>query len=384
MLRSLRRLGRSSSLHPRGTGPYLQAPQRRRALERPGITAREGHGELTAFDVEAGRGAAGASELSGFALRLARRTRAAEGSDAGLREAWSSVAFQTEGLIQALSLEEAYDLLRALSKGGVLTRFTSCVKRLMTHVADQEEFLRPRKVLTLWRLLDRADLIDAVEATSYFEKELKFAYKLEVITAATGMKMPMDFQADVVVADPPECQMFKAQSYSKQPESRAQPSSQCVDSPTQRMSDLSPTSATSPTSRSRVESGNTTTMMEDEDVDWLQRVWGRPVVGQANATLRRCTVQVWRTQAVGAKNASERDQLSKELGGVAALGCTINLMLDVEQEELNREELRVERISRRISRKQVNDSKLRTSAATAEKMVRSSIHQLKERAFARG
>ena len=28
-----------------------------------------------------------ASELSGFALRLARRTRAAEGSDAGLREA---------------------------------------------------------------------------------------------------------------------------------------------------------------------------------------------------------------------------------------------------------------------------------------------------------
>ncbi|CAK8985372.1 unnamed protein product [Durusdinium trenchii] len=123
-----------------------------------------------------------------------------------------------------------------------------------------------------------------------------------------------------------------------------------VDSPTQRMSDLSPTSATSPTSRSRVESGNTTTMMEDEDVDWLQRV----------------------TQAVGAKNASERDQLSKELGG------TINLMLDVEQEELNREELRVERISRRISRKQVNDSKLRTSAATAEKMVRSSIHQLKD------
>ena len=28
-------------------------------MERPGITAREGHGELTAFDVEAGRGAAG-------------------------------------------------------------------------------------------------------------------------------------------------------------------------------------------------------------------------------------------------------------------------------------------------------------------------------------
>eukprot|EP00913_Durusdinium_trenchii_P009245 g8690.t1 len=345
MLRSLRRLGRSSSLHPRGTGPYLQAPQRRRALERPGITAREGHGELTAFDVEA-------SELSGFALRLARRTRAAEGSDAGLREAWSSVAFQTEGLIQALSLEEAYDLLRALSKGGVLTRFTSCVKRLMTHVADQEEFLRPRKVLTLWRLLDRADLIDAVEATSYFEKELKFAYKLE---AGKGSANPSRWIPTVPCANAMGVTSAKCQSCDncryRDEDADGLPgvsiaghdlsATPSVDSPTQRMSDLSPTSATSPTSRSRVESGNTTTMMEDEDVDWLQRV----------------------TQAVGAKNASERDQLSKELGG------TINLMLDVEQEELNREELRVERISRRISRKQVNDSKLRTSAATAEKMV---------------
>ena len=44
-----------------------------------------------------------------------------------------------------------------------------------------------------------------------------------------------------------------------------------VDSPTQRMSDLSPTSATSPTSRSRVESGNTTTMMEDEVPGLLTR-----------------------------------------------------------------------------------------------------------------
>jgi len=125
------------------------------------------------------------------------------------------------------------------------------------------------------------------------------------------------------------------------------------DSPTQKMSDVR-SSDTSPA----FNTGSPTAGEAEEDVEWLQKV--SPMMGVKNASEFKELCQ---------QHGFSSDELSVLGGG------TIDGILDAEQEELNREELRVERVSKRISQKKLAAN---ASKSTAEKMVRNSIRQLKD------
>eukprot|EP00439_Symbiodinium_sp_Y106_P028852 s4437_g3.t1 len=90
-------------------GPY---PQRPPARGRP-TEGRQPERELNAFDLEAG-------QLAPFARLLERRGLAAAGGDPlALRQAWSSVAFQAEGLAKELNAADAASILRGSAAPGL-------------------------------------------------------------------------------------------------------------------------------------------------------------------------------------------------------------------------------------------------------------------------
>lgn len=127
-------------------------------------------------------------------------------------------------------------------------------------------------------------------------------------------------------------------------------------SPTRKLSDVGD-SPLSPRSRWSGASVGPTSEPE-EDVDWLQKVSPLMGVKHADELKELCEVT-----GIGS------EKLSAQLGG------SINGILDAEQEELNREELRVERISRRISNKKAASG---ANKSTAENMVRNSVRQFKD------
>lgn len=131
-------------------------------------------------------------------------------------------------------------------------------------------------------------------------------------------------------------------------------------SPTHKLSDAGlETPALSPAhTRTSGASVGSPTSEPEEDVDWLQKV--SPMMGVKNADELKELCEV---------HGFSSEKLSAQLGG------SINGILDAEQEELNREELRVERISRRISKKKAASG---ANKSAAETMVRNSVRQFKD------
>lgn len=106
-----------------------------------------------------------------MARRLARQ--GSVGQDPfEIEKAWSAVAFQAQGLADELSAKEAYELLRSLSAGGVLTKYEGACSALLGTLRKRGEGqLKPRKVINIWAALDRADA-QASEVDAFFLREL--------------------------------------------------------------------------------------------------------------------------------------------------------------------------------------------------------------------
>ncbi|CAE7906023.1 CPK2, partial [Symbiodinium microadriaticum] len=85
--------------------------------------------------------------------------------------AWSSVAFQAEGLAKELNHSDAASILRGLAWSGTLGRHPSVSTSLLT-VLTAGEGLRSRKVVGLWVAMDRADMAMEQEARDYFRQHL--------------------------------------------------------------------------------------------------------------------------------------------------------------------------------------------------------------------
>ncbi|CAE8660494.1 unnamed protein product, partial [Polarella glacialis] len=134
-----------------------------------------------AFDLEAG-------EMGAFARRLASQGLAATGGDPReLQRAWAALAFQARGLAEKLSASDAYSLLRGLSSGGVLARHGETCKALIGVLRKKGVgTLKPRKVVSIWVALDRADVTDGSEdAAAFFRSELKRALPLAARSEAS-------------------------------------------------------------------------------------------------------------------------------------------------------------------------------------------------------
>jgi len=97
--------------------------------------------------------------------------------------AWRAVAFQTEGLVDNLSVADAYTLLRAFCGVGVLARFDGVQQALLAVLQrDGSDKLSARKLIGAWTAWDRSDAPIAMQAdaVAFFRSSLRAALPKEV------------------------------------------------------------------------------------------------------------------------------------------------------------------------------------------------------------
>lgn len=124
-------------------------------------------------DAAAGAFELEACELASYARRLARRGREVGGDPRALSEAWEAVAFQCQGLADSISPNDAGSILCALSVSGVLQDHVGAHDSLVGVLrARGTGALKPRKVVSVWTALDRADLAEGKEAATFLRVEL--------------------------------------------------------------------------------------------------------------------------------------------------------------------------------------------------------------------
>lgn len=109
-----------------------------------------------------------ASHLAPYADRLARKTRVDDAQ-------WDSIAFQAQGLVDELHAEDAYRLLRSFSTARVLRGRGALQRSLLSVLRREKRVLKPRKLVSAWVSLDRADASLDEQASAFFGSELPWA-----------------------------------------------------------------------------------------------------------------------------------------------------------------------------------------------------------------
>lgn len=122
-----------------------------------------------------------AHELGPFARRLAQRWSVAGGDPLELEKAWDAVAFQAHGLAEQLAPKDACTVLVALASGRALARHEGTTQALLDVLRKRGVgALGPRKVVTLWRCLDR---VDSAAASRYAEPAVAEFFRGELARA---------------------------------------------------------------------------------------------------------------------------------------------------------------------------------------------------------